>query len=135
MHTVTVLAPVPDVAPNTRVVAAITAGQVTQLPRDAILRADGDLQSEGKTIAHVTPADTIALAAVGGDDVGYIHVRRKLGFDVLIAAGLAVLVGGRRAAASSTSHLHRSVSPSDSSEAQARSQRVSCSSLLASTAH
>ena len=98
MHTITVLAPASDVPSETPVAAAITEGHVAQSPRDAILR-DGAVVSQGKTIAHVAPTDTVAVAAVGGDDFGDIHVHRKIGYDFLVAAGLVVFVGGIAASA------------------------------------
>jgi hypothetical protein len=94
-HTVTVLAPVHDVPKNTYVVAAIAPGQVTQFPRDAILRDGGIVVTEHNTIlAHLEPSDKVAIEASGGEDFGSIRVRRKIGFDLLVGAGLVLIVGG-----------------------------------------
>ncbi len=93
-HAVTVLAPVSDVPKGTHVVAVISPGQVTQLPSDATLQ-EGVIVDEHKTIlTHLSPTDKVAVDASGGEDFGDIHVRRKIGYDLLVFAGLALIVGG-----------------------------------------
>ena len=94
-HTVTVLAPVADVPAETHVVAAITPGTVTQLPPEATLREGGIVVTEGKSIlAHLAPADEVAVRVSGGERFGNIGVYRKPGYDGLMVLGVVIILGG-----------------------------------------
>ena len=93
-HSVVVLAPVADVPEGAHVVAAVTTGNVTQLPSDATLAKDGVVTGSKGTLAHLGPLDEVALEVTGGEDIGHIHVRRKPSYDLMMVGGILLLLGG-----------------------------------------
>lgn len=52
------------------------------------------VEGEGTVLAHLARTDEVVVEASGGEDFGSIHVRRKIGYDLLVFGGLFLLVGG-----------------------------------------
>jgi hypothetical protein len=93
-HSITVLAPVADVPEGTPVVAAVTPGHVTQLPRNASLGKDGAIQNDTGVLVRLQKTDEVAVLATGGEDFGHMHVRRKPTYDLMMVGGILLLLGG-----------------------------------------
>ena len=93
-HSVTVLAPVADVPEGMPVVAAVTPGNVTQLPKDATLGKDGVVSGDKGPLVRLQKTDEVAVLATGGEDFGHIHVRRKTSYDLMMVGGILLLLGG-----------------------------------------
>jgi len=93
-HSITVLAPVADVPEGTPVVAAVTPGNVTQLPRNATLGKDGAVTRDRGELVRLQKTDEVAVLATGGEDFGHIHVRRKGSYDLMMVGGILLLLGG-----------------------------------------
>jgi len=93
-HTITVLAPASQVPAGTHVTAAITPGEVKQLPHDAVMGEGLVVTQDKNVLAHLAPTDTIALEASNGDDIGNIHVHRAVGYDVAMIGGVLLMLGG-----------------------------------------
>ena len=93
-HSVTVLAPVADVPVGSQIVAAVTPGNVVQLPKDATLGKDGVVSGDKGVLVRLEKSDTVAILATGGEDFGHIHVRRKATYDLMMVGGILLLLGG-----------------------------------------
>jgi hypothetical protein len=93
-HSVVVIAPVTDVPEGSPVVAAVTPGNVTQLPKDATLSKDGIVVGAKGPLVRLQKTDALAVLATGGEDFGHIHVRRKGSYDLMMVGGVLLLIGG-----------------------------------------
>jgi hypothetical protein len=93
-HSITVLVPVADVPEGTPIVAAVTPGNVTQLPKDATLGKDGVVTGDKGELVRLQKTDVVAVLATGGEDFGHIQVRRKPVYDLMMVGGILLLLGG-----------------------------------------
>jgi hypothetical protein len=91
---VTVLVPASDVRAGTEVDAVVTPGHVAEYKPAAELAKDGSLVRDSLVVGRAGKSDTLVIRAIGDQEFGKTKVSRLVGYDVLIAAGLTVLIGG-----------------------------------------